>query len=259
MVVTFVGCCPIFPATSRILGADGQTHSEKVYEKQAVILFHGVSLLCTAWNYICSFVLAQRITITLQLNRFVVVLFYRFPYVSLSRYPSNEILFFLKLFICGCAGSSCYALLYLFISFTLSLYLRGSLHCTTWFSRLPGFRAQAELWCMGWVALWHVGSSWTRDETHVSCVSRWILSLWTMREVLNGIPIWKIISIAVWRLTCIGFTYWFYYIWTLFCLLKKMQLFTVLSSTLDITFKFPNICIYKINNFHHFFSLPGCS
>ena len=75
MVVTFVDCCPIFPATSRILGADGQTHSEKVYEKQAVILFHGVSLLCTAWNYICSFVLAQRITITLQLNRFVVVLF----------------------------------------------------------------------------------------------------------------------------------------------------------------------------------------
>ena len=55
-----------------------------------------------------AFVLAQRITITLQLNRFVVVLFCRFPYVSLSRYPSNEILFRKKLFIYGCAGCSCY-------------------------------------------------------------------------------------------------------------------------------------------------------
>ena len=121
MVVTFVGCCPIFPATSRILGADGQTHSEKVYEKQAVILFHGVSLLCTAWNYICSFVLAQRITITLQLNRFVVVLFYRFPYVSLSRYPSNEILFFFLNYLFVVA-LGLLAMLY-FISLSLLLYL----------------------------------------------------------------------------------------------------------------------------------------
>lgn len=59
MVVTFDGCCPISPVTSRILGADRQTHSEKVYEKQAVILFHGVSLLCTAWNYICSFCISS--------------------------------------------------------------------------------------------------------------------------------------------------------------------------------------------------------
>ena len=31
------------------------------------------------------------------------------------------------------------------------------------------------LWCTGLVAPQHVGSSWTRDRTHVSYVGRWIL------------------------------------------------------------------------------------
>ena len=116
MVVTFVDCCPIFPATSRILGADGQTHSEKVYEKQAVILFHGVSLLCTAWNYICSFVLAQRITITLQLNRFVVVLFIdSLMYLLVGTLAMKFFFFFLIIYLW---------LRWVFLlCFTLSLYL----------------------------------------------------------------------------------------------------------------------------------------
>ena len=36
----------------------------------------------------------------------------------------------------------------------------------------------------GHVALWYVGSSQTRDQTHVSCIGRQILNHWTTREVL---------------------------------------------------------------------------
>ena len=48
---------------------------------------------------------------------------------------------------------------------------------------LEGSRAQAQQWYMGLVALWHVGSSRTRDRTHVPCIGRWILNHWTTREV----------------------------------------------------------------------------
>ena len=40
-----------------------------------------------------------------------------------------------------------------------------------------------QLWCTGLVAPWHVGSSWPREWTHVSCIGRWILNHWTAREV----------------------------------------------------------------------------
>ena len=40
-------------------------------------------------------------------------------------------------------------------------------------SWLPGSRARAQkLRCVGLVALWHVGSSWPRDQTHVPCIGR---------------------------------------------------------------------------------------
>ena len=29
-----------------------------------------------------------------------------------------------------------------------------------------------QLWLVGSVAPWHVGSSWTRDQTHVPCIGR---------------------------------------------------------------------------------------
>ena len=42
--------------------------------------------------------------------------------------------------------------------------------------QFPGSRAQAQqLWYTGLVPPWHVGSSWTGDRTHISCVGRWIL------------------------------------------------------------------------------------
>ena len=41
------------------------------------------------------------------------------------------------------------------------------------------------MWHTGLVALQYVESSWTRDQTHVPCVGRWILNPWTTREVLG--------------------------------------------------------------------------
>ena len=49
-----------------------------------------------------------------------------------------------------------------------------------------GSRALAQyLWHLGLVALWHVGSSQTRDRTSVSCTARHILNHWTTREGLK--------------------------------------------------------------------------
>ena len=49
---------------------------------------------------------------------------------------------------------------------------------------LPGFRVQAQkLWPMSLVALWHVESSQTKDETCDPCIGRWIFMHCTTREV----------------------------------------------------------------------------
>ena len=47
---------------------------------------------------------------------------------------------------------------------------------------LQGAQAQ-QLWRMGLVAPWHVGSSQSRDQTHVPCIDRRILNHCTTREV----------------------------------------------------------------------------
>ena len=41
------------------------------------------------------------------------------------------------------------------------------------------------LWCTGLVAPHHVGFSWTRDQTHVPCIGRWILNHWNTSEILS--------------------------------------------------------------------------
>ena len=49
-----------------------------------------------------------------------------------------------------------------------------------------GSRAQSQkLWHAGLVAPRHVGSSWIRDRTRVSCIGRWILHHWATREALH--------------------------------------------------------------------------
>ena len=99
---------------------------------------------------------------------------------------------FIYLFI-GCAGSS------LLLGFFSSCGERDLLSsCGVWASHCPGFSCGTwasvtvacglssygvwalEHWlsscgCMDLVALRHVGSSWTRDRTHVSYIVRWTL------------------------------------------------------------------------------------
>ena len=51
----------------------------------------------------------------------------------------------------------------------------------------PGSGAQAQqLWCKGLAAPWHVGSSWIRDWTRVSCTGRQVLYHWATREAPGG-------------------------------------------------------------------------
>ena len=51
--------------------------------------------------------------------------------------------------------------------------------------QLAGCRVQAQqLWCMGLVAPWHVGSSQTRAQTRVPCIGRQILNHCATREAL---------------------------------------------------------------------------
>ena len=76
----------------------------------------------------------------------------------------------------------------------------GFSSCSLWAQQsvFPSSRAQTQpLWCMGLVAPWHVGSSRTRDLTHVSCIGKWILYHWATWEApqtlvfkwsLNGLP-----------------------------------------------------------------------
>ena len=92
----------------------------------------------------------------------------------------------------------------------------GFSSCGTWALSLqiPGSRAQAkQLWCMGLVALHHVGSSQIQDWTHVSCVSRRILYHWATRVVrdshfFTGYTSF-IVTIECWlcSLCCITYSY----------------------------------------------------
>ena len=62
----------------------------------------------------------------------------------------------------------------------------GFSSCGTWAQQLwlAGSSAQAQqLWRTGLVALRHVGSSWTRAQTRVPCISRQILNHCATREV----------------------------------------------------------------------------
>ena len=73
--------------------------------------------------------------------------------------------------------------------------LRGTLGCVQWLplpqstgsrhARCSSCSSWAQqLWCIGFAAPWHVGSSQTRDETCVPCIGRWILNHWAIREAL---------------------------------------------------------------------------
>ena len=81
--------------------------------------------------------------------------------------------------------------------------------CGAWASHCGGFScwgAQAQqLWCVGSVALWHVGSSQTRDQTDVPCIGQWTLNPWTTRETLCHILVSKVFDFCcgIWVLLAV--------------------------------------------------------
>ena len=85
----------------------------------------------------------------------------------------------------GCAGSLLYhaGSRYVVVSRGFSMsYTSFSLQLLL-FLESTDFRAQAQqLWLMGFVAPWLVGSSQTRDRTGVPCIARQTLNQWTIRE-----------------------------------------------------------------------------
>ena len=77
----------------------------------------------------------------------------------------------------GCTRSS--LLLSLVVAsnggFSCGTQLKGFSGCGTW---------AHSLWLTGLVALWHAGSSQTKDRTHVPCIAGWTLNHWATREAL---------------------------------------------------------------------------
>ena len=55
-------------------------------------------------------------------------------------------------------------------------------------------------------ALWHVESSWTRDQAHVPCIDSSILDHWTTWEVHNSIYKWHHIVYVFFFLTSLSMT-----------------------------------------------------
>ena len=58
---------------------------------------------------------------------------------------------------------------------------------------------------MGLVAPCHMGSSQTRDRTHIACIGRLILNHWTTREVVVTIldsSLWLSLSIQLVTKSC---------------------------------------------------------
>ena len=158
----------------------------------------------------------------MQLSKLASV--YHLPFISLSQlifYLKVLIFFFFKLFIY-------FWLCWAFAAVQAFLQLQGAGFSLQWFLLLqsmapgalglqqlwlPGSGLQAQqLWPMGLVAPWHVGSSWIRDQTLVSCTGRRILYYRATREALSRTPLFyfHLALIAVQNDHAYFFTYLFF-------------------------------------------------
>jgi len=101
---------------------------------------------------------------------------------------------FSYVFIFGCVGSSCWA------GFSLVAPIGGcslAVLCGLLTSVASVVAEHGPLvhrlqqWLTGLVALWHVGSSQTRNRTGVFCISWEILYYWTTREACPACILWQ--------------------------------------------------------------------
>ena len=124
------------------------------------------------------------------------------------------IFLFIIEFIWGCAGSLLLCGLFpRWRDRLLSPWSTASSTCRLWYFQLLGARTQAQqLWLMGLVAPWHVGFSWTRDRTCVSCTRGKILYHWATgkaphlfclqgKHVIQQVLWWPLASILIWTHT----------------------------------------------------------
>ena len=127
--------------------------------------------------------------------------FYPGCYITLSKvpcaiqqvlvgYPFYLFYFWLSWVFLGAHGLSLVAVIggYSLVAMHRFLMVVASVFAEHGLSRDMGFgscsiRAR-QLWCTGLIAPWHVEYSWTRDQTHVPCTGRKILTHCTTREVL---------------------------------------------------------------------------
>ena len=139
----------------------------------------GTMLPLASWYKTLKFLLVS----TTSLFRSVFISFDSWIiFVSEAQMSNRDAYYLLKIiyiFIYGCTESSLYADFLQFWCMGFSFPWLLLLH-------LKGSRAHVQqLWCMGLVALWHLGSSWTRDGTCVPCIGSGFLTHWTTVGVLQ--------------------------------------------------------------------------
>ena len=64
---------------------------------------------------------------------------------------------------------------------------------------------------VGLVAPWHVGSSQTRGQTHVSCIGRQVLNYWTTGESLSLRPCFQMFGVYIQKQNC--WITWYFYVY----------------------------------------------
>ena len=84
---------------------------------------------------------------------------------------------------CGARAFHCCGF---FVAERGGLSARGLHSCSSWELKYRLRAVCVPLRCMGLAAPWHVGSSWIRDWTHVSCTGKWILYHLATREALKN-------------------------------------------------------------------------
>ena len=100
---------------------------------------------------------------------------------SFGKEEKESVIFVLHFLFCIIHISM--SLLFFSFSFFFFLALLGLHCCMQAFSSCSQRGLLLQLWCAGLVATQNVGSSWTKDQTHIPCIGKWILNHWTTRDV----------------------------------------------------------------------------